>query len=222
MQDRYGLVWAYMGLPERIPVMPRFDAMEPLEDGEEYLAFDNSLGSHGDVNGPEVVPYSWLHMNDNVMDPFHVQVLQVELEVHQVENLGGFFQVAEKFLARQTRFAAAAVFFPELVQVLVGQLGNDDQLALDALDAVDGEEKGMADGLDVLDGSQLFFGVNAADLQAVEGAVDELDRFVDAAGGLALPDLAEAAASQGRQKSITAQGFRVRLFFQGHGSHLQP
>ena len=23
----------------------------------------------------DVVPYSWLHMNDNVMDPFHVQVL---------------------------------------------------------------------------------------------------------------------------------------------------
>jgi phenylpropionate dioxygenase-like ring-hydroxylating dioxygenase large terminal subunit len=49
--------------------------MEPLEEGEDYLAFDNSLGAHGDINGPAVVPYSWLHMNDNVMDPFHVQVL---------------------------------------------------------------------------------------------------------------------------------------------------
>jgi len=49
--------------------------MEPLEDGEKYLAFDNSLGAHGDIRGPDVVPYSWLHMNDNVMDPFHVQVL---------------------------------------------------------------------------------------------------------------------------------------------------
>ena len=75
VQDRYGLVWAYMGPPGRMPALPRFDAMEPLEEGEDYLAFDNSLGSHGDVDGPEVVPYSWLHMNDNVMDPFHVQVL---------------------------------------------------------------------------------------------------------------------------------------------------
>ena len=75
VQDRYGLVWAYMGPPERMPALPRYDAMEPLEDGEDYLAFDNSLGAHGDMNGPEVVPYSWLHMNDNVMDPFHVQVL---------------------------------------------------------------------------------------------------------------------------------------------------
>ena len=75
MRERYGLVWAYMGPPERMPAMPRYDALEPLEEGEDWLAFDNSLGSHGDPNGPEVVPYSWLHMNDNVMDPFHVQVL---------------------------------------------------------------------------------------------------------------------------------------------------
>ena len=75
VRERYGLVWAYMGPPEKMPVLPRFDSMEPLEEGEEYLAFDNSLGAHGDMNGPEVVPYSWLHMNDNVMDPFHVQVL---------------------------------------------------------------------------------------------------------------------------------------------------
>lgn len=75
VRERYGLVWAYMGPPERMPALPRYDALEPLEKGEGYLAFDNSLGSHGDPEGPEVVPYSWLHMNDNVMDPFHVQVL---------------------------------------------------------------------------------------------------------------------------------------------------
>jgi phenylpropionate dioxygenase-like ring-hydroxylating dioxygenase large terminal subunit len=75
VREHYGLVWAYMGPPERMPMLPRFDAMEPLEENEDYLTFDNSLGAHGDLNGPEVVPYSWLHMNDNVMDPFHVQVL---------------------------------------------------------------------------------------------------------------------------------------------------
>ena len=73
--ERYGLMWTYMGPPERMPVLPRFAAMESAENDEDYLAFDNSIGAHGDMNGPEVVPYSWLHMNDNVMDPFHVQVL---------------------------------------------------------------------------------------------------------------------------------------------------
>jgi len=75
VRERYGLVWAYLGPPEKMPVLPHFDSMEPLEEGESYIALDNSLGAHGDYNGPEVVPYSWLHMNDNVMDPFHVQVL---------------------------------------------------------------------------------------------------------------------------------------------------
>jgi phenylpropionate dioxygenase-like ring-hydroxylating dioxygenase large terminal subunit len=75
VRERYGLVWAYMGPPGRVPVLPRYDCMEPLEAGETYIAYDNSMAAHADLNGPEVVPYSWLHMNDNVMDPFHVQVL---------------------------------------------------------------------------------------------------------------------------------------------------
>src|SRR4029077_20510822 len=41
------------------------------------------LGSHRDPDGPEVVPYSWLHMNDNIMDPFHVQVLHSTFSVTQ-------------------------------------------------------------------------------------------------------------------------------------------
>jgi phenylpropionate dioxygenase-like ring-hydroxylating dioxygenase large terminal subunit len=83
VREQYGLVWAYMGPPERMPLLPKFDCMEPLAEGETYLAFDNSIGAHTDMNGPEVVPYSWLHMNDNVMDPFHVQVLHSTFSVTQ-------------------------------------------------------------------------------------------------------------------------------------------
>ena len=75
VQERYGLVWAYMGPPEKTPVLPRWDVLEAIKDDEHYAAADNSFGTHRDPNGPEVVPYSWLHMNDNIMDPFHVQVL---------------------------------------------------------------------------------------------------------------------------------------------------
>jgi len=83
VRERYGLVWAYMGPPDRMPVLPRFDCMEPLGEDETYHAVDSSLGSHGDPDGPEVVPYSWLHMNDNVMDPYHVQVLHSTFSVVQ-------------------------------------------------------------------------------------------------------------------------------------------
>jgi len=51
VQEKYGLVWAYMGPPDRMPVLPDFDNMA-LEDGEECFAGDNSMGAHGDPNGP--------------------------------------------------------------------------------------------------------------------------------------------------------------------------
>ncbi|CAN5401455.1 aromatic ring-hydroxylating dioxygenase subunit alpha [soil metagenome] len=75
VEERYGLLWAYMGPPEKMPLLPRFDCMEPLGEGESYYALDNSLSAHADMNGPAVVPYSWLNINDNCMDPFHAQVL---------------------------------------------------------------------------------------------------------------------------------------------------
>jgi phenylpropionate dioxygenase-like ring-hydroxylating dioxygenase large terminal subunit len=83
VREQYGLVWAYMGPPDKMPALRRFDCMEPLEEGEVYYAADNSMGAHGDPEGPEVVPYSWLHMNDNIMDPFHVQVLHSTFSVVQ-------------------------------------------------------------------------------------------------------------------------------------------
>jgi phenylpropionate dioxygenase-like ring-hydroxylating dioxygenase large terminal subunit len=74
VREQYGLVWAYMGPPDKMPVLPQFDCLE-LEDGEVYWTCDVAMNAHGDLNGPEIVNYNWLHMNDNVMDPFHVQVL---------------------------------------------------------------------------------------------------------------------------------------------------
>ncbi len=83
VEERYGLVWTYMGPPDRRPVLPRWDVLEALTDAEDYQVFDNSWGAHRDPAGPEVVPYSWLHMNDNIMDPFHVQVLHSTFSVTQ-------------------------------------------------------------------------------------------------------------------------------------------
>ncbi len=83
VKERYGLVWAYMGPAEKTPVLPKFDVLENLAPGERYGVFDNSFGAHRDTEGPEVAPYSWLHMNDNIMDPFHVQVLHSTFSVTQ-------------------------------------------------------------------------------------------------------------------------------------------
>ena len=83
VQERYGLVWAYLGPPEKQPILPRWDVIENLREDEECQVFDNSWGAHRDPEGPETAPYSWLHMNDNIMDPFHVQVLHSTFSVVQ-------------------------------------------------------------------------------------------------------------------------------------------
>jgi phenylpropionate dioxygenase-like ring-hydroxylating dioxygenase large terminal subunit len=78
VQERYGLVFAYMGPPDRKPVLPRYDNLEQVEEGYELWAHVGALGATFDFSLP-VAPYSWLHMNDNVLDPYHVYVLHSTL-----------------------------------------------------------------------------------------------------------------------------------------------
>ena len=71
LQERYGLVFAYMGPPEKQPLLPRYDVLENIAAGEFIEADDNSIGS----GGPVIVPCNWLQHFENVMDPFHVPIL---------------------------------------------------------------------------------------------------------------------------------------------------
>lgn len=71
LQERYGLVFAYMGPPEKQPVLPTYDVLEALSPGEFIEADDSSIGS----GGPVIVPCNWLQHYENVMDPFHVPIL---------------------------------------------------------------------------------------------------------------------------------------------------
>jgi phenylpropionate dioxygenase-like ring-hydroxylating dioxygenase large terminal subunit len=74
VQERYGLVFAYLGPQEKQPVLPLYDNLEEITAEESFWVSVGGFGSTGD-NSLSVVPYSWLHMNDNVMDPFHVHIL---------------------------------------------------------------------------------------------------------------------------------------------------
>ena len=71
VQERYGLVFAYMGPPEKKPVLPRFDALEELDDGEFIEVDDTSIGS----GGAAIAPCNWLQHYENVVDPYHVPIL---------------------------------------------------------------------------------------------------------------------------------------------------
>ena len=71
LEERYGLIFAYMGPPQKKPALPRFDALEELAAGELVDADDTSIGSGGGV----IVPCNWLQHYENLMDPYHVPIL---------------------------------------------------------------------------------------------------------------------------------------------------
>jgi phenylpropionate dioxygenase-like ring-hydroxylating dioxygenase large terminal subunit len=71
IEERYGLIFAYMGPPDRKPVLPRYECLEAMDDGEFVEADDTSLGG----GGPAIIPCNWLQHYENVVDPFHVPVL---------------------------------------------------------------------------------------------------------------------------------------------------
>ena len=71
VEERYGLIWAYLGPPDKKPLLPRYDALETLDDGELIETNDQSIGG----GGPVVIPCNWLQHYENLVDPFHVVVL---------------------------------------------------------------------------------------------------------------------------------------------------
>jgi phenylpropionate dioxygenase-like ring-hydroxylating dioxygenase large terminal subunit len=71
VEERYGLIFAFMGPPERKPVQPRYQCLEVMDDGEFVETDDSSLGG----GGPQIIPCNWLQHYENVVDPFHVPVL---------------------------------------------------------------------------------------------------------------------------------------------------
>ena len=76
VEERYGLVFAYMGPLDARPPLPRYDVLEDLGPDEELQQEDQSFYIGGGTT-PEnpVAPYSWLQNFENVMDPFHVVIL---------------------------------------------------------------------------------------------------------------------------------------------------
>ena len=83
--ERHGLVFVYMGPPDRQPAFPRFSVAEDLEDGE-VLAARGGLdgGMFADANGIVAAlvggqDYNWFQFHDNVLDPFHLYWLHGHL-----------------------------------------------------------------------------------------------------------------------------------------------
>lgn len=68
--EYHGLIFTYMGPPERQPVFPRYDIFEDVADDEEIVIID-----HFAFGGPTVAPCNWFQTHENSMDPYHVFIL---------------------------------------------------------------------------------------------------------------------------------------------------
>ena len=90
IEERYGLIFAYLGPPERKPLLPRYECLEVLQPGEFVEADDSSIGS----GGIEIAPCNWLQHFENVVDPYHVPILHGSFSGPQfVEQMNAFPKV---------------------------------------------------------------------------------------------------------------------------------
>jgi len=83
VRELYGLIFAYMGPSEKRPVLPRYECLEKMDDGEFVEADDTSIGG----GGPAVIPCNWLQHFENVVDPYHVPVLHGSFSGPQFTNM---------------------------------------------------------------------------------------------------------------------------------------
>jgi phenylpropionate dioxygenase-like ring-hydroxylating dioxygenase large terminal subunit len=75
VEERYGLVFAYMGPPAKKPVLPRWEVFENLAPGETIYVHAYTGYGVGADDTISIVPINWLQNYENIMDPFHVPML---------------------------------------------------------------------------------------------------------------------------------------------------
>jgi nitrite reductase/ring-hydroxylating ferredoxin subunit len=69
LEERYGMLWAYLGPSDRKPLLPKYDALENIEAGERLFVDDNNIGSGRFT--PDPVPFNWLQHFENIHDTAH-------------------------------------------------------------------------------------------------------------------------------------------------------
>lgn len=82
LQERYGVIWAYIGPPEKKPALPRWKMFENLEADEQLSYMYPSFG----YGSKDVLDYNWLQSFENTIDPMHAIWLHI---AHSEENQFG-------------------------------------------------------------------------------------------------------------------------------------
>ncbi|MGE0829322.1 MAG: Rieske 2Fe-2S domain-containing protein [Hyphomonadaceae bacterium] len=87
VEERYGVVFAYIGPLEERPPLPRYDLLEDLEDGKYTLYVD---GHHYLASDPEHIDHNWVQKAENTMDPWHVYILHSNMNRRQFHEFFRF------------------------------------------------------------------------------------------------------------------------------------
>ena len=104
--EHYGLVWAYMGPPEKKPALPRWNILENLGPDEKLIVDGHSTSAGGDET-LEIVPTNWLNDWENVMDPFHVPILHAAFSgVQFVPEVAVMPQVKYDYVLHGVQYSA--------------------------------------------------------------------------------------------------------------------
>ncbi len=82
--EKYGLIFVYMGPPEKQPAFPRFALTENLAEGETIVGTGSIAPRRGPGGGNMQAlgggnDYNWWNFHDNVLDPFHLYWLHGNL-----------------------------------------------------------------------------------------------------------------------------------------------
>ena len=108
VEEHFGLVFAYMGPPDRKPPFPRLSVAENMSSDEEMVAVHSTSAPNGpDPKLAARQDYNWTHALDNFIDPFHVVVLHCRINgIQFVEGLGIMPQVRFEYSENGVRAIA--------------------------------------------------------------------------------------------------------------------
>ena len=138
--ERYGMIFAYLGPPERKPVLPRYDVLEDVPEPLRVRATSHTL----QTGGPEIMPCNWVQTYENVVDPLHAPVVHGMISGPQLgQQLAAipesvFFEETERGMTSNIvmkgpdgtlQQAVVELVFPNVSLVPVGGIRPDGRAA---------------------------------------------------------------------------------------------
>jgi len=91
--EEYGLIFAYMGPPEKRPAFTRWSNLDEVGDDEMIMTIGPIFAS-GATERP-FIACNWLQHWENTLDPFHVQVLHATFSSVQFEEEFGIMPTVD-------------------------------------------------------------------------------------------------------------------------------